>query len=114
MAYFGENACAAWVNFNGQGTVSIRDDYNISSITDHGSGDYTCNFSTNMSDSNYAVALAVKNSTNHQTSGASREMIRMTGSSGYSSSGFRIINSNVMAQAAYDVVIFCAVVFADS
>ena len=39
MAYFGENACAAWVNFNGQGTVSIRDDYNISSITDHGSGD---------------------------------------------------------------------------
>ena len=114
MAYFGENAWAAWVNFNGGGTVSIRDDYNISSITDHGSGDYTCNFSTNMSDSNYAVALAVKNSTNHQTSGASREMIRMTGSSGYSSSGFRIINSNVMAQAAYDVVIFCAVVFADS
>ena len=37
MAYFGENACSGWVNFNGQGTVSIRDSYNISSITDHGS-----------------------------------------------------------------------------
>ena len=114
MAYFGENACNAWVNFNGTGSVSIRDDYNVSSITDHGTGDYTVNFDTNMSNSNYAVTLAMKSSENHQTSGAAREMIRMTGSSGYSSSGFRIINSNVNAQAAYDVVIFCAVVFADS
>ena len=48
--------CRAWVNFNGTGTVAIRDDGNVSSITDNGTGDYTVNFSTAMPDANYAVA----------------------------------------------------------
>ena len=46
----------AWVNFNGTGTVAIRDDFNVSSIGDNGTCDYTINFSTSMSDSNYAFA----------------------------------------------------------
>lgn len=46
----------AWVNFNGTGTVAIRGSGNVSSITDNGgSGDYTINFTTAMSDSNYSV-----------------------------------------------------------
>jgi hypothetical protein len=45
----------AWVNFNGSGTVSIREDGNVSSITDNGTGDYTVNFTTAMPDANYAV-----------------------------------------------------------
>ena len=49
--------CRAWVNFNGTGTVAIRDDFNVSSITDNGTGDYTVNFSNAMSDANYAVSL---------------------------------------------------------
>ena len=55
MAFNGSNACFAWVNFNGSGTVSIRDDYNVSSITDHGTGDYSINFSTSMPHTNYCV-----------------------------------------------------------
>lgn len=43
----------AWVNFNGIGTVAIRDDFNVSSITDNGTGDYTVNFSTSLADTNY-------------------------------------------------------------
>ena len=43
----------AWVNFNGTGTVAIRDSGNVSSITDNGTGDYTVNFTTAMSDANY-------------------------------------------------------------
>ena len=42
-----------WVNFNGTGTVAIRDSYNVSSVSDNGTGDYTVNFSTAMSDTNY-------------------------------------------------------------
>jgi uncharacterized protein (AIM24 family) len=38
--------CRAWVNFNGTGTVAIRDDGNVTSITDNGTGDYTINFTT--------------------------------------------------------------------
>jgi hypothetical protein len=49
-------ACRAWVNFNGSGTVAIRASGNVTSITDNGTGDYTINFTTAMSDANYAVS----------------------------------------------------------
>ena len=45
----------AWVNFTGTGTVAIRDSYNISSLTDNGTGYYTVSFSTAMSNSYYSV-----------------------------------------------------------
>jgi len=45
----------AWVNFNGTGTVAIRDSYNVSSITDNGTGAYTINFATAMPSANYAM-----------------------------------------------------------
>ena len=48
----------AWVNFNGTGTVAIRDSHNVSSITDGGTGDYTTNFTNNMTNTNYSVASA--------------------------------------------------------
>lgn len=48
--------CRAWVNFNGTGTVAIRDSGNVSSITDNGTGNFTVNFATAMTDVNYAVA----------------------------------------------------------
>ena len=49
-------ACRAWVNFNGTGTVAIREYENVSSITDNGTGNYTVNFTTAMPDANYVVA----------------------------------------------------------
>jgi hypothetical protein len=48
----------AWVNFNGTGTVAIRASYNVSSITDNGTGQYTINFTNALPDANYAVSLA--------------------------------------------------------
>lgn len=51
----GQQACKAWVNFNGTGTVAIRAAYNVTSITDNGTGDYTLNFTTALSDANYSV-----------------------------------------------------------
>ena len=45
----------AWVNFNGTGTVAIRDSFNVSSITDNGTGNYTVNFTTAMPNASYAV-----------------------------------------------------------
>ncbi len=47
--------CKAWVNFNGQGTVVVRAQYNVSSITDNGVGLYAVNFSTPLSDGNYSI-----------------------------------------------------------
>jgi hypothetical protein len=41
------------VNFNGTGTVAIRASFNVSSITDNGTGDYTVNFTNALPDANY-------------------------------------------------------------
>ena len=46
----------ATVNFNGTGTVAIRTSMNVDSVTDNGTGDYTVNFTNNMSDGNYSPA----------------------------------------------------------
>jgi hypothetical protein len=55
--------CRAWVNFNGTGTVAIRASGNVSSITDNGTGDYTVNFTTAMSDANYSAIMTISRPT---------------------------------------------------
>ena len=48
---------AAWVNFNGTGTVAIRDSNgNVSSITDNATGTYTVNFTNAFGDGDYSYA----------------------------------------------------------
>lgn len=53
--------CKAWVNFNGTGTVAIRDSFNVSSITDNGVGLYTINFKNDMNDENYTWSGSGRN-----------------------------------------------------
>lgn len=50
-----KNTSKFWVNFNGTGTVAIRDSFNVTSITDNGTGDYTINFTNALTDANYFV-----------------------------------------------------------
>jgi hypothetical protein len=51
-------ACRAWVNFNGTTSPgTIRASGNVSSVTKNGTGDYTVNFTTAMSDANYSTSL---------------------------------------------------------
>lgn len=52
----GGNAVRAWVNFDGTGTVAIRAAFNVSSITDNGTGDYTVNYTVALPDANYSVS----------------------------------------------------------
>lgn len=74
----GGQLCRAWVNFNGTtvaGTSAsgIRAAYNVSSITDNGTGDYTVNFTTAMPDANYSASISASglfNGTVASTDGA--------------------------------------------
>lgn len=50
----------AWVNFNGTGTVAINNDFNVSSITDNSTGNFTVNFTTAMVDANYATVITTE------------------------------------------------------
>ena len=47
-------AAKVWVNFNGS-TMGIFDSYNVSSLTDNGTGDYTINFSITMPNNDYVL-----------------------------------------------------------
>ena len=61
--------CRAWVNFNGTGTVAIRASFNVSSITDNGTGAYTVNFTTALPDANYSAEVSVGRNTGGGGSG---------------------------------------------
>jgi hypothetical protein len=65
----GAQLAKAWVNFNGQGTVAIRDSYNVSSITDLGTGEYTVNYNS-FSNSNYCVQVSIREFAVYTASGA--------------------------------------------
>lgn len=97
--------CRAWVNFNGTGTVAIRASFNVASITDNGTGNYTVNFATAMPDSNYCLTLAVRPSSSG-TNG--RPLIQGTN---YSTTSVNVQNINATDTAYLDPDIFNVAVF---
>ena len=50
----------AWINFQGTGTITIRDDGNFSSLTDHTTGDYTATYTNSFPNTNYAPVVMCK------------------------------------------------------
>ena len=63
-----------WIVFNGYDTGNILDSFDISSITDNGTGDYTINFTTAFSSVNYVFTGAINNRDNsgNEASGSTR------------------------------------------
>ena len=51
-------ACRAWLNLNGTGTIAIRGSLNTSSVTDEGTGKYTQTYVSNMSNDDYSVSTS--------------------------------------------------------
>jgi hypothetical protein len=50
----------AWVNFNGTTSPgTIRSQFNVSSVTKNGTGDYTINFATALADANYSYSFGL-------------------------------------------------------
>ena len=74
----GVNDAKVWVNFNGTGTVAIRGSFNVSSVTDNGTGDYTVNFTNNLTDANYVVATSM-NSNSFSATGDHRFVLYVKG-----------------------------------
>jgi hypothetical protein len=52
------SAAKAWVAWGVTSTIDVS--YNVSSITDNGTGDWTVNFSTSFSSANYAAVLTIR------------------------------------------------------
>lgn len=50
----------AWVNWNAQGTVAIRADFNVNTVSDNAQGRFDINFSNAMPDANYAMGFLLQ------------------------------------------------------
>jgi hypothetical protein len=93
----------SWINFDGTGTPSIRASKNVSSITDHGTGDYTINFTTSLTDANYAVAGSSAKQATLDTGEWNRGITLL--SQALSSGSFRIITSQLWTTTREDFAI---------
>ena len=52
--------CKAWVDFDGTTSPgTIRDSFNVGSVTKNATGDYTINFTTSMANANYAGQVCI-------------------------------------------------------
>jgi hypothetical protein len=96
----------AWVNFNGTGTVAIRSSFNVSSITDNGTGDYTINFTTAMPDTNFATLTTTGTNSDNPTI---MNIQGVTGSS--TTSSIRIVTAKWQDASSVDRTTVTAAVF---
>ena len=96
----------AWVNFDGTGTVSIDDSFNVSSITDNSTGNYTINFTNAMPNAEYAVVGSV------ETTNATPVVVTTFGTSGNSrtTSGVRIAASYIQSSIQVVDAAECSVI----
>jgi len=71
-----DNVCKGWITLDGLGTINIMDSFNVASVTDNGTGDYTITWDRDFADTNYSLSFAGKTQV-PTTSGASH-CIRVT------------------------------------
>ena len=62
--YSARGIAKAWVNFNGTGTVAVRDSDNVSSLTDNATGNYliTCTSAFSAADFNSTAGTGISGS----------------------------------------------------
>ena len=103
--------CKAWVNFNGTGTVAIRAAFNVSSIQDNGTGDYTVNFTTAMPDANFETNITASDSnTSSLYSGSTAPRVPTVGALATGSvrvyTGYMYSSSSLQDQAYINISVF--------
>jgi hypothetical protein len=103
-----EFTAKAWVNWNGTGTVAIRDSHNVSSISDHGTGDYTVNFSSALGNSNYSFAVGWEG---YQDNDNDNPPCKRKGTSELASGSCRFIVNNFSLGSKRDIITLCAQFF---
>jgi hypothetical protein len=90
---------AAWINFNGTGTIAVRDSVNISSISDDGTGLYGISFTNNFSSSNDYI----------MNGGINQELSPIRGVSGLCVIVADIVGGAIQSQAAGSIATIHAI-----
>lgn len=108
-SFIAQPQAKAWINFNGVGTASIRSSFNVSNVVRNSEGDYTINFSTPMTNANYAAVISTS-ATNSPSDSANDVRID---SQTTTSMRFRVGGTNASNYyvAYYDAPIINVVIF---
>ena len=85
---------AAWVNFNGTGTIAIRDSQNISGLTDGGTGVYAITYSSSLANDDYGYQI-------NGTSSTAGGITKLTSASGSITTSDIDVQALNAAQSAY-------------
>ena len=70
---------AAWVNFDGTGTVAIRDSVNVASLTDNSTGNYSINFTNGMANNDFSPLCGASSFTNSSSDTFANAIVMATG-----------------------------------
>ena len=98
----------SWVHYNGSGTVAIYDSFNVSSITDDGTGHYRVNLTNAMANINYAAFADGRFNTSDGDGSANITLRRVA----QTTTSYGIRCSDASANV-YDPTFACGVVFGD-
>jgi len=100
--------CRAWVNYKGTATRAINASFNVSSVTFNGTGDYTLNFTTAMTDGNYATVITQQRTAN----GTTVTIPNISASTAPTSSAVRVGNDGSGGTTTTaDTALFCVAIF---
>jgi hypothetical protein len=73
--YVVNGSAKAWADFKGDGTVSLNDSFNVSSLDDDGTGDYSLNFTSAMNSVNFCcTAMSSNNDRRNNADNTSTEL----------------------------------------
>ena len=87
----------AWINFNGTGTIAVRDSFNISAITDNATGTYTVTINNDMANANHVVTTGMT-SYDGQADTRYVAMLRSAGAndwSNYTTTSFKTVSNEI-------------------
>jgi len=67
----------AWYQLDGTGTIGMNDSFNMTTTTDHGTGEYTTTFTNAMSNDDYAFLFGSASQANIGSNGATTTTLRL-------------------------------------
>ena len=97
----------AWVNFDGttnsSGTCDMRDSFNVTSVTDNGTGDYTVNFASGvLANANYCITGSISWGSNQSRNILSVATTPNTSYTAATTTALRLESVNYGNGSAYD------------
>jgi hypothetical protein len=100
----------AWCAFNGESTIAITQSYNITDLTDNGTGDYSVNIATDLDATNY-VAVATCQDDNVASQRARVNLNTTPMAEGVVGLNTCLDNGTTGVPANADMVMVCVAVF---